>query len=53
MFFFFTSLLTALQASGHVLDLDDLMEKNTTDDPVLYYTVACKKGQKIKQKENK
>lgn len=51
--FFFTSLLTALQASGHVLDLDDLMERNTTDDPVLYYIVACKKGQKMKQKENK
>ena len=46
MFFFFTSLLTALQASGHVLDLDDLMERNTTDDPVLYYIVACKRDRK-------
>ena len=44
--FFFTSLLTALQASGHVLDLDDLMERNTTDDPVLYYIVACKRDRK-------
>ena len=29
------------------------MERNTSDDPVLYYTVACKKEQKIKLKESK